>query len=86
MFKNYVIIIEIIYTPTFTFILGEIILSSGIMIENGEFAYPVNEVTIANNLIDMFKNIIPLNDLEFKTSTNSPNKKQLPLSNNSTGQ
>jgi PmbA protein len=46
--------------------------ASGIMIENGEFAYPVNEVTIANNLIDMFKNIIPLNDLEFKTSTNSP--------------
>ena len=46
--------------------------ASGIMIENGEFAYPVNEVTIASNLLDMFKNIIPLNDLQFKTSTNSP--------------
>ena len=46
--------------------------ASGIMIENGEFAYPVNEVTIAGNLLDMFKNILPLNDLQFKTSTNSP--------------
>ena len=42
------------------------------MIENGEFAYPVNEVTIASNLLDMFRNIVPLNDLQFKTSTNSP--------------
>ena len=46
--------------------------ASGIMIENGEFAYPVNEVTIASNLLDMFKNIVPLNDLQLKTSTNSP--------------
>jgi len=42
------------------------------MIENGELSYSVNEVTIASNLIDMFKNLIPMNDLEFKTSTNSP--------------
>ena len=46
--------------------------ASGIMIENGEFAYAVNEVTIASNLVDMFKNLIPMNDLELKTSTNSP--------------
>ena len=46
--------------------------ASGTMIENGEFAYAVNEVTIANNLVDMFKNLIPMNDLELKTSTNSP--------------
>ena len=46
--------------------------ASGIMIENGEFSYPVNEVTLAGNMLDMFKNIIPLNDLKFKTSTNSP--------------
>ena len=42
------------------------------MIENGEFTYPVNEVTIASNLKYMFKNLIPCNDLDFKTSTNSP--------------
>ena len=41
-------------------------------LENGEIIYPVNEVTIASNLNDMFKMIIPLNDLDFKTSINSP--------------
>ena len=46
--------------------------AAGIMIENGEFAYPVNVLTIASNLLDMFKNITQLNDLQFKTSTNSP--------------
>lgn len=46
--------------------------ASGLMIENGEITYPVNEVTIASNLNDMFKMILPLNDLDFKTSINSP--------------
>ena len=42
------------------------------MIENGEITYPVNEVTIASNLTDIFKMLTPLNDLDFKTSVNSP--------------
>ena len=46
--------------------------ASGLMIENGEITYPVNEVTIASNLNDMFKMTLPLNDLDFKTSINSP--------------
>ena len=46
--------------------------ASGILIENGEELYPVNEVTIAGTLGDMFKNMIAANDLEFKSSTNSP--------------
>ena len=46
--------------------------ASGIMIENGEFAYPVSEITIAGNFVEMFKNIILADDLEFKYSTNSP--------------
>ena len=46
--------------------------ASGIMIENGEFSYPVSEITIAGNFNEMFKNIILANDLEFKYSTNSP--------------
>jgi len=46
--------------------------ASGLMIENGEISYPVNEVTIASNLNEMFKMILPLNDLDFKTSVNSP--------------
>ena len=42
------------------------------MIENGEIIYPVNEVTIASNLNEMFKMTLPLNDLDLKTSVNSP--------------
>ena len=46
--------------------------ANGFLIENGEFKYPINEVTIAGNFIDMFKNIYLANDLEFKYATNSP--------------
>ena len=46
--------------------------ASGIMIENGQFTFPVSEITIAGNFNEMFKNIILANDLEFKYSTNSP--------------
>ena len=46
--------------------------AAGIMIENGEFTYPVSEVTIAGNLSDMFKRIILANDLQFNYSINSP--------------
>ena len=46
--------------------------ASGLMIENGEFSYPVSEITIAGNLNDIFKNITLANDLEFNYATNSP--------------
>ena len=46
--------------------------ASGLMIENGEFSYPVSEITIAGNLNDIFRNISLANDLEFNYSTNSP--------------
>lgn len=36
--------------------------ASGFWIERGEIAYPVNEITIAGNLIDMLKRIRPAND------------------------
>lgn len=36
--------------------------ASGFWIENGEIAYPVNEITIAGNLRDMLARIIPAND------------------------
>ena len=42
------------------------------MIQDGNFAYPVSEITIAGNFNDMFKNLVLANDLEFKYSTNSP--------------
>ena len=46
--------------------------ASGFWIENGEITYPVNEVTLAGNLLDIFKNLIPANDLTFTYSINSP--------------
>ncbi|WP_259780526.1 TldD/PmbA family protein [Aestuariispira ectoiniformans] len=46
--------------------------ASGFWIENGEFAYPVNEMTIAGNLKDMFMHLTAANDLEFRYGTNAP--------------
>ena len=36
--------------------------AAGFWVENGEIAYPVNECTIAGNLHDMLRRIIPAND------------------------
>ena len=36
--------------------------AAGLWVEDGEIAYPVNECTIAGNLRDMLRNIIPAND------------------------
>ena len=36
--------------------------ASGFWIENGEIAYPVSELTVAGNLRDMLRRIIPAND------------------------
>ncbi len=46
--------------------------ATGFLVENGEFKYPINEITIAGNFKDMFQNITLANDLEFKYATNSP--------------
>jgi PmbA protein len=46
--------------------------ASGFWIENGKRSYPVSEVTIAGNLIDMFHALLPANDLEFRFATNAP--------------
>ena len=47
--------------------------ASGLWIENGEFAYPVEEVTVAGNLLEMFQGIAMVGtDLEFRGSVASP--------------
>ncbi|MCB1427508.1 MAG: TldD/PmbA family protein [Nitratireductor sp.] len=46
--------------------------ATGFWVENGELAYPVAGITIAGNLADMFKTMIPANDLEIRGATNSP--------------
>jgi PmbA protein len=46
--------------------------ASGFWIENGEIAFPVSEMTIAGNLKDMYLNLTPANDLEFKRGIDAP--------------
>ena len=47
--------------------------ASGMWIVNGELAYPVEEITVAGNLKDMFRNISEIgSDLEFRGSVASP--------------
>ena len=36
--------------------------ASGFWVENGQIAYPVNEITIAGHLPDMLRRIVPAND------------------------
>jgi PmbA protein len=46
--------------------------AAGFWIENGKIAYPISGVTIAGNLKEMFRNLTPANDLEFRYGVNSP--------------
>ena len=46
--------------------------AAGFWIESGKIAYPASGVTIAGNLKDMFLNMTPANDLEFRHGTNAP--------------
>jgi PmbA protein len=45
---------------------------SGAWFEAGEVAYPVTEITVAGNLIDIFARMTPGNDLEFRGHVNAP--------------
>ena len=46
--------------------------ASGFWVENGQIAYPVNEVTVAGNLRDMLLRITPANDARAHLSTRVP--------------
>ena len=46
--------------------------ASGFWIENGEITYAVSEVTIAGHLFEIFKSMVPANDLEFRYGVNAP--------------
>ena len=44
--------------------------AAGFWIENGEIAFPVQEVTIAGNLRDMFRDIVAIgSDVEMRGNT-----------------
>jgi PmbA protein len=46
--------------------------AAGFWIENGALTHPVSEVTIAGNLRDMYRNLTPADDLEFRMAMNAP--------------
>jgi PmbA protein len=45
---------------------------SGFWFEGGEIAWPVTEITVAGNLMDMFQRLVPGSDLEIRGSANAP--------------
>lgn len=45
---------------------------SGFWFEKGEIAYPVNEITVAGNLIDVYQRLVPASDLEIRGASNAP--------------
>lgn len=45
---------------------------SGYRIAGGKIDHPVSEITVAGNLIDLFRRIVPGSDLEFRGAVNSP--------------
>ena len=46
--------------------------ASGFWIENGALAYPVSEITVSGNLLQMFRELTPASDLEFRYGIDSP--------------
>ena len=45
---------------------------SGFWFENGVVAWPVTEITVAGNLIDIYARLVPGSDLEIRGSANAP--------------
>ncbi|MEI9965108.1 MAG: metallopeptidase TldD-related protein [Caulobacteraceae bacterium] len=45
---------------------------SGFWFEGGEPAYPVAEITVAGNLIEVYGKMIPGSDLEIRGASNAP--------------
>jgi PmbA protein len=45
---------------------------SGYRITKGKIDFPVSEITVAGNLVDIFGRLVPASDLEFRSSVNSP--------------
>jgi PmbA protein len=46
--------------------------ASGYLIENGEITRPVAEITVAGNLLAMFRALTAANDLEHRRAVNVP--------------
>ena len=46
--------------------------ASGFMIRNGALAEPVAEITVAGSLLEMYRTMVPANDLRFRRGTDAP--------------
>jgi PmbA protein len=46
--------------------------ASGFLIENGKITCPIAEMTVAGNLKDMYRQLVPADDLEFRHAVNAP--------------
>jgi PmbA protein len=46
--------------------------ASGFVIRDGQLAEPVSEITIAGNLKDMYRELVPASDLEFRRAMDVP--------------
>ena len=46
--------------------------AAGFKIQNGEITHPVSEVTVAGNLIEMFRSVSAASDLTFRTGMDAP--------------
>ena len=46
--------------------------ASGFVIRDGALAEPVDEITIAGNLLAMYRALVPANDLEHRRAVNVP--------------
>ncbi|TZG24935.1 TldD/PmbA family protein [Sphingomonas montanisoli] len=46
--------------------------ASGFVIRDGQIAEPVAEITVAGNLRDMFRQLVPASDLEFRRAIDAP--------------
>jgi PmbA protein len=46
--------------------------ASGFWIERGQLTFPVSEVTIAGHITDLFRTLVPANDLSFRYGVNAP--------------
>jgi PmbA protein len=45
---------------------------SGFWFEDGAYAYPVSEITVAGNLLDIYARLVPGADLEIRGASNAP--------------
>ena len=46
--------------------------AGGFWIKNGKISHPISEATIAGNLKEIFKKVIPANDIDLSSSITSP--------------